>query len=272
LGSSPLSALSPQSGRKEDLLEPLVISLRTDGSIFSSARLAQIYSGGSRVLTLVQRWVDESNRSLANKSTLLVEECNYGSKDRRRKRSTEVSTCSEVHEGKQEGSVGRHIWVSTTNTVINTAILANVGSISVDLVIWQRLEWEVFLEVVGDSLGLVGWWCEVIGKTPACSEEVVGRAGGSGASAKVEGGQVDLHGGLGVVDSLVRVESGGSHGGDIGASGGVVWVVDSAVHARSAQAAFCVIVATREACDTVITAGYENGVATKMVREMVKAQ
>lgn len=111
---------------------------------------------------------------------------------------------------REQGTIGRHIGISTANTVVETLGLVKVD-FELGIVGVSQLG---LLEVLLHGFPLVQRLREVVGEAARAAEV------GGGTT------QVSVHHAFGIVDGLVRVEHGASDGGHVGAVGGVLGVED----------------------------------------------
>lgn len=107
---------------------------------------------------LVNNRLDEADWTLAVLRSLLVDESNDGTPDWCRQAGTIGQSQIALDVGSEVGTVSANIWEATADTVVDTAILANIALSGEDVeavvcVGWIR--WNVVVQVVQDSLILI---------------------------------------------------------------------------------------------------------------------
>lgn len=146
-----------------------------------------------------------------------------------------------IHIRSEMGSIGRNIRISATKTVIEA-----LGRVNIDLklrIVWIRQIRR--LEVLLHSSILIRRLGEVVRKSTRSTEVAFGSA------------EINVHDALAVVDGLVAIQHGATHGGDIGTVGRVLGVEDLALWAETAV----LVAVTGKRCDAVVARREEDGVA-----------
>lgn len=109
--------------------------------------------------------------------------------------------------------------LTSANAVVNTAVLANIGCVGIDFVIWQI--WVVLPKVARDRSSLIGWGREVVGESSPAPEELQGRVYASIACLDVVRCKINGASAFAIINSLVLVKPSLADCSDIWASTGL---------------------------------------------------
>lgn len=108
---------------------------------------------------------------------------------------------------------------TSTNAVVYTAVLADIGCVGIDFVIRQI--WVVLPKVARDCSSLIGWGREVVGESSPAPEELQGRVYASIACLDVVRCKINGASAFAIINSLVLVKPSLANCGDIWASAGL---------------------------------------------------